>query len=485
MPKLRSIAPLLFLMAFAFACETEDAVKKGKLEFAFDLSSANARAKAEAESMRFIVITVEDMSGNKVYDRKKIELYKFGENYLSEPVEFLSGQYSLTEFLVLSDNGDVAYATPLEGSELAHLVNDPLPLFFSITQDETTKVIPEVIAIDEFSAEDFGYTTFSFDIVETVSFQLAVFIYDESTENFELTSSNVSVTASGNQLFGQELQGITNRVVVHDGYEFYNVTVSKPGYQSYQHTFAKDSLLQYHSGAVLKVILSEGDSTSIMNGLVGYYPFNGNANDESPEYDNHGSVFGATLTTDRKGNPGSAYSFNGVNSYISVADNDATDFEATQDFTISLWVSVKNPQADPSGSIFDIIRKWDGWNNNGYPYSISFLNENATAANRFLIVRYDGQICQNIPTMYSPVVTDYEGWHHLVMVKDVSRMKFYLNNELVADIEDTSSCTTSNNIHMTIGTRGQLVRFFTGKIDDIRFYNRAVSASEVDVLYHE
>jgi Concanavalin A-like lectin/glucanases superfamily len=485
MLKLRSFASLLFLVVLTLACETGQEVKKGKLEFAFDLPSTNTRAKAESEALRFVVITVEDNAGNTVYDRKKIELYKFGEQYLSEPVEFISGQYALTEFFVLNNEGEIVYATPLEGSALAHLVTDPLPIFFTITEDETIKVTPEVIAIDEFSAEDFGYSTFSFDVVETVSFQLAVFTYDETTENFELTASNVSVTASGSQLFDQALPGLTNRVVVHDGYELYDVTVSKAGYQSYHHTFTKDSLLQYHSGAVLKVILLKGDSSSMLDGLVGYYPFNGNANDESPEYDNHGVVNGPLLTTDRKGNPGSAYSFNGVNNYISIADNDATDFEAAQDFTISVWVSVKNPQADPSGSIFDIIRKWNGNNSNGYPYSISFINEHASPPNRFLIVRYDGQICQNIPTMYSTPVTDYEGWHHLVMIKEGSRMKFYLNNELVADIEDTSSCNTSNNIHMTIGSRGQLVRFFTGKIDDVRFYNRAVSASEVDILFHE
>ena len=52
-------------------------------------------------------------------------------------------------------------------------------------------------------------------------------------------------------------------------------------------------------------------------GLVAYYPFNGNANDEST--DGHdGTVYGATLTTDRFGNSNSAYSFDGINDYICV-----------------------------------------------------------------------------------------------------------------------------------------------------------------------
>ena len=45
------------------------------------------------------------------------------------------------------------------------------------------------------------------------------------------------------------------------------------------------------------------------NGLVGYWPFSGNANDEGGN-GNNGTVSGATLTTDRNGNANSAYLFN-------------------------------------------------------------------------------------------------------------------------------------------------------------------------------
>jgi len=53
----------------------------------------------------------------------------------------------------------------------------------------------------------------------------------------------------------------------------------------------------------------------INDGLVAYYPFNGNANDESGN-GNNGTVNGATLTSDRFGNANSAYSFDGVNMRI-------------------------------------------------------------------------------------------------------------------------------------------------------------------------
>ena len=56
----------------------------------------------------------------------------------------------------------------------------------------------------------------------------------------------------------------------------------------------------------------------LTNGLIAYYPFNGNANDASGN-GNNGTVYGATLTADRFGNPNSAYYFNGTNNYITAA----------------------------------------------------------------------------------------------------------------------------------------------------------------------
>ena len=56
------------------------------------------------------------------------------------------------------------------------------------------------------------------------------------------------------------------------------------------------------------------------NGLVGWWPFNGNANDESGN-GNHGTVNGASLTSDRNGVANKAYSFDGVDDFIDAGQN--------------------------------------------------------------------------------------------------------------------------------------------------------------------
>ena len=82
-------------------------------------------------------------------------------------------------------------------------------------------------------------------------------------------------------------------------------------------------------------ILAQVPSYVPTNGLVGWWPFTGNANDESGN-GNNGTVNGATLTSDRFGNAGKAYSFNGTSNYVDV-NNTIGNFQ-TNDFTISCWI---------------------------------------------------------------------------------------------------------------------------------------------------
>jgi len=74
----------------------------------------------------------------------------------------------------------------------------------------------------------------------------------------------------------------------------------------------------------------------LSDGLVAYYPFNGNANDESG-HGNNGIVNGATLTTDRNGNVNSAYSFDGVNSCIDLTSTTVA-IQGNADRTVTAWI---------------------------------------------------------------------------------------------------------------------------------------------------
>jgi hypothetical protein len=93
----------------------------------------------------------------------------------------------------------------------------------------------------------------------------------------------------------------------------------------------------------------------INDGLVAYYPFNGNANDESGNGHN-GTINSATLTSDRFGNPNSAYSFDGVNDYIDIGSFPLNYDYATMNTTSSLVVFILL-----AGLYSIIFNKAEGW----------------------------------------------------------------------------------------------------------------------------
>jgi hypothetical protein len=94
------------------------------------------------------------------------------------------------------------------------------------------------------------------------------------------------------------------------------------------------------------------------NGLVGWWPFNGNANDESVN-GNNGTVNGPTLTTDRFGNTNSAFSF--TNNSISVLNSNFAAF-GSNSFSCSVWVKYTNP----GNSLGNFVRYGNGVNGPGW-----------------------------------------------------------------------------------------------------------------------
>ena len=83
-------------------------------------------------------------------------------------------------------------------------------------------------------------------------------------------------------------------------------------------------------------------ASAISDGLVAYYPFNGNANDESG-YNKHGVVYGVSLTEDRFGNTNSAYSFDGIDDYMHIDHRSYLNVNPPG-FTAAVWIKAKPEQ---------------------------------------------------------------------------------------------------------------------------------------------
>jgi len=208
------------------------------------------------------------------------------------------------------------------------------------------------------------------------------------------------------------------------------------------------------------------------NGLVGYWPFNGNANDESGN-GNNGTVNGATLTTDRNGNAGKAYSFDGVDDVIIVSDNNELRLNSG-DFTIALWYKINSYGLSNRHFIFKSdgpgsTNKWGFQKTavvNGGP-SLSFHTSGAL-----------GGYWVN-----GSVVQDYV-WHHAIVVRNGNLFNIY---------EDGILLTSVSNIPMQTSTQAMRIggseinggdAWHHGPLDEIGIWNRALTQQEIADLYN-
>jgi hypothetical protein len=198
------------------------------------------------------------------------------------------------------------------------------------------------------------------------------------------------------------------------------------------------------------------------NGLVGWWPFNGNANDESGN-GNNGTVNGAMLTNDRFGNNQQAFEFQNQNI-------DIQNFNVNySNITISFWIkpNITNQIQRivthnwPSGSFSTNITNYNNFNN---PFLLGGVVM-GTNSNQYF-TDYNN----NIPT---------NNWSHFILVNNSTSQKLYINSVLV-------DSTISTNLQQTIGQLyfgGDALKYY-GKLDDIGIWNRALSQQEITNLYN-
>ena len=218
-------------------------------------------------------------------------------------------------------------------------------------------------------------------------------------------------------------------------------------------------------GDTLQLQATNVEFPNLDSGLVGFWPFDGNPTDQS-SFGNGGTAVGATLTTDRFGQANSAYLFNGSSS-IDVGTNGFPSGANTES-TISAWFYLSSnsssvsylfcygPTNPTNGSIFGIGK---------YGFGGAFGT-------------YYGGACDVISGVSLPI----NSWHQLTVTQNSGNMNFYLDAVL---IYSASGCT-SNNVNPTSAKIGKATwngDAWSGKIDDVRIWNRILSPTEINQVY--
>ena len=223
-----------------------------------------------------------------------------------------------------------------------------------------------------------------------------------------------------------------------------------------------------------------GQTVDLNNGLVAYYPFNGNANDASGN-GNHGTVNGATLTTDRFCNANSAYNFAGISNPQTISVANSSTLQFTNAATFSFWIYMNSYQGM-----------------NGYGQNV------ATGYHILFAKDYDqccitggigglsnGEFTANCGTGSGGIGvgdtvsgSQINQWYNITYVITTSNVSIYANGILIASQNGTMSFANSNTKNLWFGRLSATWYPFNGKMDDIRIYNRALNTAEINAIYN-
>ena len=198
-------------------------------------------------------------------------------------------------------------------------------------------------------------------------------------------------------------------------------------------------------------------------GLVAAYGFeeaNGTQVVDSSGGANTGTVSGATRTP--SGRFGAALAFDGVNDWVTV--NDANSLDLTTAMTLEAWVF---PTVTPSGWRTLIAKEASG-------RLCYYLHAGTDNGNRPAAGVYVGAD----RVLYGTTTAATNAWTHLAATYDGQQQRFYVNGAQVASRSQTGASLTSTSA-LRIGGNGPFGEFFAGRIDEVRIYNRVLTATEI------
>ncbi|MHC4657131.1 MAG: GLUG motif-containing protein, partial [Planctomycetota bacterium] len=190
--------------------------------------------------------------------------------------------------------------------------------------------------------------------------------------------------------------------------------------------------------------------------LVAYWKLDGDAADSAGS--NHGTIYGATSAT---GQVGGALSFDG-DDYVQIADDDSLDI--SDEITLSAWINPSN-----TSSIRMIVSKYKDYAGESYLLELKYEKI-------YLVLGGISSLSgvQNFSTRI---------WYHVAATYDGSRMRVYTNGELENE-QAASGTIPITTQELNIGRQADNNYWpFEGLIDEVRIYDRALSAEEIEAIY--
>jgi len=207
------------------------------------------------------------------------------------------------------------------------------------------------------------------------------------------------------------------------------------------------------------------------SGLVGWWPFNGNAQDGSGNGNNGSLQNGVSITSDRLSNSNSAYDFDGINDQIEVSNS--SSISPNQYVSVNVWIYPRayedNKHCVSKGSHINLTYR-----------SFGILGPESNSKAKFFVS--NGTNEQGISTF---TTLSLNQWHQITGVYDGSSLKIYVNGALDNQLNFTG-LINQNSEPLLFGSHKYYSfsdYWFNGKLDDIGIWNRALTPQEITNLY--
>ena len=209
------------------------------------------------------------------------------------------------------------------------------------------------------------------------------------------------------------------------------------------------------------------------NGLVGWWPFNGNANDESGN-GNNGTVNGATLTTDRFGNVNKSYNFDGNDDIVIPA------ISQNSNWTICFWFYSNNLSS--FGLQYPMGIGCNSFSNIGAPgFGINGGSQQSPCLSLELNKMFltdAATVCTS--NIWTPIIYQQLFWYHISISKVGNIYEIFVNGQKLV----VGNLLQMDFNSIVLGRRCDINWLqFVGKIDDLGIWNRALTQSEITNLY--
>lgn len=202
---------------------------------------------------------------------------------------------------------------------------------------------------------------------------------------------------------------------------------------------------------------------------------------EYSTFENNGTFNDMPVWTS-SGQVGGAYTFDGINDRIMVADDDSLANTDMTGLTVSAWVYINSISWTDRSAV---VSKYNSTGNQrSYEFSLGKngnTNDNSTPC----FVTSSAPTAVSVRTACGTTKLASGQWYHIVAAWRKDNMLIYVNSNL--EKNDTSSSVpdnlANNNLPLYIGYSAEENQHFNGTIDDVRIYNRTLSTEQVEAEY--